>query len=69
MSRRLKIQEVENAHQAAIIHQQGDMISQQGAVISKQGEVISRLEALITGDRKYKPEVLESGTIRTMLQC
>ena len=48
MSKRLKTQELENARQAAII--------------SHQGEVINRLqEALISMNRKYKPEVLETG--------
>ena len=36
-------------------------ISRQAAVISQLCEMISRLEALITPDRKYKPEVQEPG--------
>ena len=46
MSKMLKTQELENARQTAVIDQ--------------QGEVISRLEeAMISCDRKCKPEVLE----------
>ena len=46
----LKTQELENARQAGII--------------SQQGEVINRLEAaLVTSDRKCKPEVQETGEI------
>ena len=47
MSERLERQEIELARQAAII--------------DRQGEVINRFQEGLNNDRKWKPEVLDTG--------
>ena len=44
-------------------------LARQAAINDRQGEVISRLEeALISCDRKCKPEVLEFGRNKSLLE-
>ena len=44
-------------------------LARQAAINDRQGEVISRLEkALISSDRKCKPEVLEKGKNKSLLE-